>query len=66
MNSPDEMVVFPEETVAFDLYFGSLVGFQYHPGAGTKEHIKLTDEECRDRALRMIELRREVLSRIGG
>jgi hypothetical protein len=33
---------------------------QYHPGAGTKEHRKLTLEECRDLALQMVAIRRNV------
>jgi len=49
-----------EEQVAFDMYFASIVSMQHHPGAGTKEHQKLSLEECRDIALEMIELRNEV------
>lgn len=49
-----------EEMIAFDVYFASLTSMQFHPGAGTKEHRQLTLEECRDKALEMIRLRREV------
>jgi hypothetical protein len=50
----------PNEQIAFDMYFASLVSMQVHPGAGTKEHRKLTLEECRDMALKMLEIRRGV------
>jgi hypothetical protein len=50
------------EQVAFDVYFASVTSMQYHPGAGTKAHDKLSLEECRDIAVRMVELRREVVS----
>jgi hypothetical protein len=50
----------PEEHIAFDCYFASLCSMQVHPGAGTKEHRKLTIEECRDMAMQMIEIRRSV------
>lgn len=51
----------PEEHIPFDMYFASLMSMQVHPGAGTKEHRKLTIEECRDMALQMVEIRREVI-----
>lgn len=54
--SPDKT----EERVAFDMYFASLCSMQVHPGAGMKEHCKLTLEECRDMALEMIAIRRLV------
>jgi hypothetical protein len=53
-----------DEQIAFDMYFASLCSMQVHPGAGMKDHAKLTLEECRDMAIQMIELRRNVL--IGG
>ena len=37
-----------DERVSFDVYFASLMSMQMHPGAGTKEHQKLTLEDCRD------------------
>lgn len=40
-----------DERIPFDMYFASLTSMQVHPGAGTKEHRKLTLEECRDMAL---------------
>lgn len=49
------------ESMAFDVYFASVTSMQYHPGAGTKEHRRLTLEECRDIALDMIELRRQIV-----
>lgn len=51
----------PEEYTSFDVYFASLASMQVHPGAGTKGQRALTLEECRDRALQMIEIRRNVL-----
>jgi len=51
-----------KERITFDMYFASLASMQVHPGAGTKEHRKLTLEECRDMALQMIEIRRHVVS----
>lgn len=50
----------PDELIPFDMYFASLASMQVHPGAGTKEHAKLTLEECRDMAVQMIEIRRSV------
>lgn len=48
----------PSEQITFDLYFASVVSMQFHPGAGTKEHKRLTLEECRDLALQMLAIRR--------
>ncbi len=53
-------MITPEEHLAFDCYFASLASMQVHPGAGTKEHKKMTLQECRDMALQMIEIRRAV------
>lgn len=50
----------PEEMIPFDMYFASLVSMQVHPGAGTKEHKALTLEECRDKAIQMVAIRRQV------
>lgn len=50
-----------DEKIAFDMYFASVTSMQFHPGAGTKEHQRLTLDECKDVALAMIELRREAL-----
>jgi hypothetical protein len=52
-----------DEHISFDMYFASLMSMQVHPGAGTKEHRRLTMEECRDMALQMVEIRRNVLHR---
>lgn len=51
-----------DERLTFDMYFASLTSMQVHPGAGTKEHRKLTLEECRDMALQMIYIRRGVIA----
>lgn len=55
------MTLREDEMISFDCYFASLTSMQFHPGAGTKEHKRLTLEECRDEALRMVKLRRELL-----
>jgi len=54
-------MILPSEQVAFDMYFASIVSFQHHPGAGTKEHRALSIVECRDIALEMLQVRREVM-----
>ena len=51
----------PDEKVAFDVYFASVTSMQYHPGAGTKDHARLSLEECLDVAAQMIALRRKVI-----
>ena len=50
-----------EQRIAFDMYFASLCSMQVHPGAGTKDHRKLTLEECRDMALDMISIRAQAV-----
>ena len=50
-----------EERIAFDMYFASICSMQVHPGAGTKEHKKLSLDECKEMALAMLELRRSAL-----
>lgn len=50
-----------EEKMAFDVYFASIASMQFHPGAGTKAHAALTLEQCRDKALEMIELRKSAM-----
>jgi hypothetical protein len=51
-----------DEHCPFDIYFASLMSMQVHPGAGTKEHRKLTISECRDMALEMINTRRALVA----
>ena len=51
-----------EEHTPFDVYFASLMSMQVHPGAGAKENRPLTMAECRDMALKMVEMRRSVLN----
>lgn len=53
-------VLKPDEMVPFDMYFASLVSMQVHPGAGSKEHKPLSLEECKDMAMEMVKIRREV------
>lgn len=49
------------ETAAFDIYFASIRSMQFHPGAGTREHVPLNARECANAALEMLAIRREVL-----
>lgn len=51
----------PDESLSFDVYFASVVSMQFHPGAGTKEHKRLSLEECKEIALQMVEIKREVM-----
>jgi len=57
--------LFPDECIAFDMYFASIYSMQTHPGAGTRDHVKLTLEECRDEAMKMIKLRRHIPINLG-
>jgi hypothetical protein len=52
--------IFAEEYITFDMYFASLVAMQVHPGAGAKGNKPLTLEECRDKAIEMLRLRRQL------
>lgn len=56
-------MIYPHEQIPFDMYFASLMSMQVHPGAGTKEHKTLSLEECRDLAIQMIGVRREVIGK---
>ena len=47
---------------SFDLYFATIVGWQYHPGAGKLGHTPLTLAECAELALKMVRVRNAVLS----
>jgi hypothetical protein len=60
VSKPHELQ--PDERIAFDMYFASLASMQVHPGAGTKGHAALSLTECRDQALQMLAIRRDVLS----
>lgn len=51
----------PDEIVAFDIYFSAIATMQFHPGAGTKGQEPLTLEQCRDKALEMLQLRKSVI-----
>lgn len=50
------------EIAAFDIYFASIRSMQFHPGAGTREHVRLTAKECAHDALEMLAIRREILN----
>lgn len=53
-----------DPTFLWALYFAQIAGINHHPGSGTKEHKKLTLEECADLAdsmLAITKLRREDL-----
>lgn len=55
-------MVHADEALTYDMYFASVVTMQMHPGAGTKEHRKLTLAECSDVACQMLEIRRTVVT----
>lgn len=57
----DAPMLKPDERVPFDMYFASIASMQAHPGAGTKEHKKMTLQECRDMALEMLAIRRNLI-----
>lgn len=57
-NSRD--TIQPDERIAFDMFFASLASMQVHPGAGTKDHRVLTLEECAQKALEMLQIRRNL------
>jgi hypothetical protein len=56
-------MIHPDERIPFDMYFASIVSMQMHPGAGTKDHAKLTLEQSKDLALEMVEIRRAVIGK---
>lgn len=51
-----------DELLSFDAYFASIVSINQHPGSGTREHKKLSLEECAAMALEMLEIRRWLLT----
>jgi hypothetical protein len=53
------------ELTAFDVYFASIRSMQFHPGAGTREHVALDAKECADAALEMLAVRRAILDQKG-
>lgn len=53
------------EVAAFDIYFASIRSMQFHPGAGTREHVQLSARECAEAALEMLAIRREILNQEG-
>lgn len=53
------------EVAAFDIYFASIRSMQFHPGAGTREHVRLSAEECAAAALEMLAVRREIMNQEG-
>jgi hypothetical protein len=55
-------MIHTDERIAFDMFLASIVSMQFHPGAGTKEHHRLSIEECKDMALEMIAARRAVFA----
>lgn len=45
-----------DEKHLWALFFSGLYSFQFHPGAGTKDHTKLTMQECAALADHMVRL----------
>ena len=56
--------VYDNEVCAFDMYFASICSMQFHPGAGTKEHARLSIDECREMAVDMLISRRKLFNEI--
>lgn len=52
--------LYPQEYIAFDMYFASLVSMQVHPGAGTKGSQRMSLAQCKDMALEMLKIRRSL------
>ena len=50
-----------DEVPAFDIYFASVRSMQFHPGAGTREHVALTAQQCADEAMQMLAVRRKIM-----
>lgn len=59
-DDPQAEPIFDVEYQTFDVYFASVTAMQFHPGAGTKEHQRLSLQECRDIAIEMLKLRRNI------
>ena len=57
--------LYREEYIAFDMYFASICSMQFHPGAGSRGHVKMTLVECRDQAIEMLKLRRAIPINLG-
>lgn len=55
------LVVRPSERATFDIYFASICSMQFHPGAGTREHVVLSAQQCADAALEMLRIRRSLI-----
>ena len=51
------------ETATFDMYFCSIASFQFHPRASLHNAKVLTLQECAEKALEMMQIRKEILER---
>ncbi len=51
----------PNEVVAFDMYFATVVGMNDHPGKNRENGQKLTLEGCAAKAVAMIIERRKLI-----
>lgn len=51
------------EVIAFDMYFGSLVGMNEHPGKNREGGHRMTTEGCAAKAIEMILIRRTLIPR---
>lgn len=51
----------PDEIVAFDMYFATIVGMNEHPGKNRENGHKLTIEGCAGKALAMLIERRKLI-----
>jgi len=53
--------IHPSEVVAFDMYFGSLVSMNEHPGKNRENGKKLTLEGAAATAIAMLQIRRTLI-----
>jgi hypothetical protein len=53
--------IHPSEVVAFDMYFGSIVSMNNHPGKNREGGQKLSLEGCAATAIAMLQIRRTLI-----
>ena len=56
------LLIHPEEHVVFDIYFASVVSMNDHPGQRKEPSRVKTLDDCAIQAMRMLAIRRKVLS----
>jgi len=53
--------IHPSEVIAFDMYFGSIVSMNEHPGKNKESGHRLTLEGCAAKAIAMLQIRRTLI-----